>query len=725
MDKIFNKYGNIILGFALFAVIFAIAAKSVLPSTYFFPTDGNYQNYNIVRRVLAGQIPYKDFVIYLGLLHAYLGAFFTFIFGNNFCACTFAFNLLTVTITALFSLCLGLIRKLNFRFVCSVTIGMILILFFFYSFHPFTSVTHLVSVGNSAKMVRFLPVLIGIVSIYTILNKINNEKLKKVLIGATAGVVFPLSNDFGIACAFAIALIFTLLEIFDKSTIKEKFVSMSLYITGGLSALFITLITLTRGNITKWFTVNRGISEFQSWYYPHDYIHYYFYEIYSPVLLLLITIITVYLFQKFLKNKVHEEIIFLIIFASCIFVVLETSYMGGTSCIIVPYIIGITLFWYIAAYFKNIEIKNVNPNKLYLAEIFIAFLFSIIMLTIGIVDYKNFPSNPKITKSIGGKYSNHTDAVADGIEFIKDKKVFSTYASAIEDITEQFQPSGYDYIIHALGDNARKKYLESFKLGNFDYVITQRPETTEGWENWVENANFFFYKELYKDYKPIYYNDYSVYWQKTGKESVKTFGKNTQIIKENISPTEVKIIIKTDKRVNGIADLAIDYNTVYANTLNNKFLMNSVVAVDYSQSVKNTYDEPISNSMKQFTLPNEGIFSVPVPIFEGEGSIILKILPQKAGNLNINFADAINYYPVTFEYAKILSVDKSKKMISIPLNIKNYKLLKENKKFKINNEDYNIIKFEVIEDIFNDIRELHIFTNNVPSQKVYYIRFGE
>jgi len=727
LDRIFNKYGNIILGFALLTVIIAIAAKSVLPCAYFYPIDGNYQNYNIVRRILDGQIPYKDFAIYLGLLHAYLGAFFTFIFGNNFCACTFVFNLLTVAITALFSLFLGLIRKLNFKFVCAVTIGLILLLYFFYLHYPFASVVHLVSVDNSAKMVRFLPLLIGAVSIYTILKKVKNENLNKILIGATAGVVFPLSNDFGIVCAFAIAVIFTLRTVFEKTSLKKKFISMSLYIAGGLTALFTVLTALTRGHIVEWFTVNRGISEFQSWYYNHKYIQYFLYKLNFPTASILSAVFTVYLFYKLFiqKDKIEENIPYLIISISCITILLESNYMGGMSSVIIPWIIGITIFWYFAAYLRKIELKNVNPDKFYVAAIFIGLIFSGILLNKGVIEYKKFPTVPEISKSIGGKYSNHTDAVADGLKFLNGKKVFSTYSSAIEDISGQFQPSEYDYIIHALGEDARKKYLDVFKQGNFDYVITQRPETTEGWELWVRNTNFDFYKELYKNYIPVYYNDYSIYWEKTGKENIKTFDKNTQIIKENISPSEVKITIKSDKSVNGIADLSVDYDTVRQNTFNNKFLLNSVVAVDYTQSVKMTYEESMYTFKAKFTLPHSGAFDIPVIVFEGEGSVILKTLPAKDLILKINNVTAGEYYPVTYDYTRVLNVDNSKNIISVPLNNKNYKKLKENKIFNTNSKNYGIIKFEVIEDIYNNIRELHIFTDKKLPGKVYFLRFGE
>ena len=61
----------------------------------FFPINGSYQNYNPIRRLLDGQIPYRDFQDYLGLGHLYTGALVTFIFGGKYTGCLVAFIFLS------------------------------------------------------------------------------------------------------------------------------------------------------------------------------------------------------------------------------------------------------------------------------------------------------------------------------------------------------------------------------------------------------------------------------------------------------------------------------------------------------------------------------------------------------------------------------------------------------------------------------------------------------
>ena len=62
----------------------------------FFAINGTFQNFNPIRRLLAGEFPYKDFTIYLGLGHLFIGSIFTFLFGEDFSGCLVAFSFLTL-----------------------------------------------------------------------------------------------------------------------------------------------------------------------------------------------------------------------------------------------------------------------------------------------------------------------------------------------------------------------------------------------------------------------------------------------------------------------------------------------------------------------------------------------------------------------------------------------------------------------------------------------------
>ena len=74
----------------------------------YYPINGTFQNYNPVRRLLSGQIPYKDFQDYLGLGHLYTGSVFTVLFGGTYRASLAAFSFLTFGGLALLSLVIGM-----------------------------------------------------------------------------------------------------------------------------------------------------------------------------------------------------------------------------------------------------------------------------------------------------------------------------------------------------------------------------------------------------------------------------------------------------------------------------------------------------------------------------------------------------------------------------------------------------------------------------------------
>ena len=83
----------------------------------------------------------------------------------------------------------------------------------------------------------------------------------------------------------------------------------------------------------------------------------------------------------------------------------------------------------------------------------------------------------------------------------------------------QLQPSGTDYIIHVLGDSQRVAYLQKFQAGGFDLVQTPSYKVTS-FERWSRNANWWFYRELYRYWVPVA-NTYvcggmHIFWQKNG-----------------------------------------------------------------------------------------------------------------------------------------------------------------------------------------------------------------
>lgn len=84
----------------------------------FYPINGTFQNFNPVRRLLDGQVPYEDFQDYLGMGHLYTGAIFTGLFGGNFQSSLLAFSFLTLLCLALLAVMIGnvILKKKKFHY---------------------------------------------------------------------------------------------------------------------------------------------------------------------------------------------------------------------------------------------------------------------------------------------------------------------------------------------------------------------------------------------------------------------------------------------------------------------------------------------------------------------------------------------------------------------------------------------------------------------------------
>ena len=92
-------------------------------------------------------------------------------------------------------------------------------------------------------------------------------------------------------------------------------------------------------------------------------------------------------------------------------------------------------------------------------------------------------------------------------------------------------------------------------------------ETYTQYEYWIERANWFFYRELYNNWHPIYSNDYEKYWERneTGEDNIR--GEFSVKI-EDVNASAKKIIIDAgDETISGYADLYIDYAVKKNNSL--------------------------------------------------------------------------------------------------------------------------------------------------------------
>jgi hypothetical protein len=90
--------------------------------------------------------------------------------------------------------------------------------------------------------------------------------------------------------------------------------------------------------------------------------------------------------------------------------------------------------------------------------------------------------------------------------------LWSTYAGWIEARNGLFHPS-FDYIIHALGTENRRAYVETFKAIKPTLVQTVLPTYTQ-YEPWIENNDWEFYDALLQSYVVSSTTPWSIFWER-------------------------------------------------------------------------------------------------------------------------------------------------------------------------------------------------------------------
>lgn len=297
-----NKKNIWFFTIGLISIVFICFISSISAAHYsnFYPINGTYQNYNPVRRFLAGQTPCKDFFDYLGLGHLYLGSIATAILGGSYNDSLLAFQFLSSLSLALilFVATASVLSKKHAVVLTNIILVLILIespIMELISGHPDVqnSINTALNVGNSAVFVRgmILPIcmLFGLFVLKLPsykrlkLNEINplcRELIIISLVAIMSGIAFTWSNDYGISCWLCLNIMVLAISFCkDRNIIKSFLYFLGSVIVSAIT-VFIVILILTSGNFTEWARLTFGTGNYQSWYYNSDGVKsYYIYDI--------------------------------------------------------------------------------------------------------------------------------------------------------------------------------------------------------------------------------------------------------------------------------------------------------------------------------------------------------------------------------------------------------------------------------------------------------------
>jgi hypothetical protein len=96
--------------------------------------------------------------------------------------------------------------------------------------------------------------------------------------------------------------------------------------------------------------------------------------------------------------------------------------------------------------------------------------------------------------------------------------VWSTYTGLLEAERGCMHPDA-DYIIHALGQERRSAYLDTFREVEPRFVQTAR-RGTFGYEDWIRSTSWPWYEEVLTNYRPVGLTNHSLFWERLEPDEV-------------------------------------------------------------------------------------------------------------------------------------------------------------------------------------------------------------
>ena len=583
---------------AMVIVAFYYGAVRLI-SVDFMPTNGDFQSYNAFRRTLAGQIPYKDFANYLGI-GALLVNLPLLIFHNTFAGSLFVthFTVCILFMTSIFVVMYLCTHKKLF----SVTVALLfpkLVSGKFLTLIP--GLGYLVDLdfgllalpNNSLRMVRtFLPFLIILV-FFAFMKRYAKKRgepfvllchlLDLRFVGAAAffiGFCMVWSNDFGFACigsAFLIYLILLFTQYWGRMKLTVK--PLLCYLGFTVLGCFASVAVFTLGNIKSFLRFTAGVAGYQYWYFgtaAGDKINSVLEYLQNTRLVfftLLFLAIMVFCLVLLLRKKATNATIALVFIELSVYLgaliyiygsggyhfqeALESYTMlilaGGAAWL---------FFWLVggraAPFLKKLALA--------LCAV-VAVGYTGYMAASGALQLRDLKYGPKewyYVDALEG-YTRYAEPLNEQAAIVGDEPFFSTYATALDLMKGQFQPTGCDYIIHALGDEQREEYIKAFEQGNYRFVQGINMDTWI-WEYWIVRSNWDFYQLLYRDYDRVYRDSNWYIWEKRDTPNVLS-NVNITVKTEKLSDQTTAITVTSDTTVECTASLHLNYTSAYENNL--------------------------------------------------------------------------------------------------------------------------------------------------------------
>lgn len=680
----------------------------------FYPINGTFQNYNPVRRLLAGQIPYKDFQDYLGMGHLYVGSVITIIYGGDYQGSLMAFSFLTFGGIALlaFMVSFAVIKRKEIAgALTNILLFIILVEPLFYknaisgTDEVLAALEYSLGTGNSARFIRgmILPIVCFCIYVgYTVYKRFLYDKFLKYKecilycgIGIVAGFSFAWSNDYGVSCWLCLHIMAFWLGICRQRSLVEAVKGLIIVFASSMLSLFITVEIFTIGHFGQWLSATFGTGGYQSWYYNSE-KSYYLYDVdFSYIMLIQAGVAIIYLIKLFIAKGTMQVLrrYGILAFANmvCFCAVNEYKLLsGGYSREVALSVLFFNIVIEIGVLIAGVGNQKKVVYVIQASSAILGLAWIISTAKDEFVFWHMTDKDGEYIEALGGNLTSLDNDLIEAGTFLKGDDFFATYASAQEVVNNSFQPSGTDYIIHVLGDEQREGYLKTFETGDFKYATTIREEYTD-WESWIKTANWFFYRKLYQSWHPVYGNTYELYWARNEAYDKNSINTGFELSVVDIDDSTKKVIVQCENLVNGTADVYIDYS------VDKKGNRSSTINIQRILKVENTgtvYANGGSFYESDYLRAKSNEY-IPVPVINGYGELTLTSNPTRSTKLSIYRVECDCIFTVMSDYIVAQRINSREKYFSVSNTAKYINALNELTAVKYGDKEYKVTMTEI------------------------------
>ena len=628
-------------------ILFCLWAAAVLAASFshgvnrtalldYNPINGDWQSYNVFRRILAGQAPYTDFANYVGMAPILLnlpfllgdGSFAASLFATNF-TCNLLFSVVVLLVFWLITqnTPASLLASAGFsKFFSLGLAGPV----FGSRFGGYLQglFANLYTPSNSMRMARLFWsfLLVGAFLLFNHfyqrrtgahfpLPSAPRRRIFSSVLGFLCGLGVVWSNDFGLAAALCASLLMVLLFFLHRP--KTGKCALQWFFAALPLGAFTSIFAITCGHPSAYFSFTASVGQYQYFYFNGTGGKALLPYVFSSPRLLLYTLpyaaFLLFCLWRLCRGKLSTRLLLGGFLAACTLAATYAYVLSGSGYNFTEALEG--LFWLaVSACLLQglLWLLHRWENPLHLAAGGLAAALSLGFLGLAARDALASPAPPQgavYVEALGG-YAPYPKALVEAAELTAEEEVFSLYATGLEAVKGQFQPSGYDYVIHALGEDGQHQYLADFLTGQYPFVQT----TALGVEGWLATENWYLYRYIARDYQRVLQTEYSWVWQRTENQSLELAA--AIHTRQNGSLWEITVTAPGGQ--NFVADVRIAYDTHFTTA-------GGAVLSLGRKAAALTVDDPVApQGQVGCYLPaqSSGI-NIPVKVVDGVGTALL------------------------------------------------------------------------------------------------------